>query len=399
MNKDYLILTTLFTVLLKTSFSFGFGSPCYLKDLKVDNSDLKSTLSGSAIAAYKQKLVTECALYTKYFTLRDLAADQFGLKLEQIVAYQALRFVDRYAYQKGQAKNLPIELLFQPDSKDEDKPLSERSNLVWRNWSKGIKQVDGVVKDIYSGEVLDLTYFEKIHIGFFAESEVGDLGNVQKAGTLRQPLVGVISWPMKTEQEVVSTTAITQEINAIYENLGLLPTTATNGQPDETNRILDVKDNQLFPGDPKVNLDHLKNMLNFMNTLLAQARAGQPMIWKDRLFTPAEFAYFIQQYIVQIHAFYDGNGRTSRFWQDAILAAFGLPAGVTGDLESNDMLTKHEVTYQQAMTVSQRQLQVVESCLEAYRNTPRPRFSKAKPDILKIDPALLTYDCRILTEQ
>ena len=55
--------------------------------------------------------------------------------------------------------------------------------------------------------------------------------------------------------------------------------------------------------------------------------------------SPIELASVAQKWLVSIHPFADGNGRTSRAVEDLILAHFGLPYAPAGDLQ-NDALSQ-----------------------------------------------------------
>ncbi len=390
MKTNYFLAVAGFLTLLSSSVSFGFTNTCALKDQPLR----AQGLSEYAVWAYQQKLIQECAVYQKYIAVRA-KAETFSLNLEQITLYQALRYIDRSSLVTAAQQNMPVELIYQKSKIDAAKAIPYRSSLVWNNWVRGVKQLESAMADIKAGVQIDLPYLEKIHIGFFYEDESGEFGDVNKPGTLKTFSTGIVSWPISTAVEAQKNINDVKIINATYDHLGLTPTKAMTGQDVSINRLVDVRDMTLFPGNPKVNETHLKLLTGFLNTMLAQARAGQHMVWKDRLFTPTELAYFIQQYIVQIHAFYDGNGRTSRFWQDTILALFDMPYGASGDLTTNDMLMSNLDNYQLGLSKSYHQLGELDNCLtEEY-----PRiFSWKRKNIrpADADQSKFSYNCRIL---
>ena len=157
---------------------------------------------------------------------------------------------------------------------------------------------------------------------------------------------------------------------------------------------------------------HIETMLDFINTTLGQARAGQHMVWNKRLVTPMQSALLIQQLFVDIHPYNEGNGRTSRLLQELILTSFALPHGASGDLMSDDVLTRQEEYYTRGMSATQAQLLVVDSCFEtAYvqqavssggakggRNAKgSSSVSVTTPvNVATMDQSKLDYNCRLV---
>ena len=395
MNKNLLkLFLRLGLMLFAAADVSAFMDPCQLLNVSKD----LAPISAQAVAEYKSKLARECELHKKYDELKN-KVNEYSANLEQVSVYQALRYVDRSTYIWAAQTNTPVPVVFQVSKTESDKPVAERSQLVWRNWARGIKQVEPTREALAEGLQVDLPYLEKIHIGFYlVGDESSDLGAVGTPGTIKTFGVGVVSWPIATVEEMKRSKETADQINKNYFEMGLQPTASETGADEITNRVLDVHDMTLFPGNPQVNPVHLKNLTNFLNAMLNQARAGRPMIWKNRLMTPAELAYFIQQYLVQIHAFFDGNGRTSRFWQDVILSSFNLPAGSSGDLMWDDMLSVPGDYYQKALAKSFEQLAQVDHCVNEIYPTVATKgiFKKKKRPISEIDPAQLPYECRII---
>lgn len=383
-------LLALIGVVFLTGTANAFLNPCDLQNVAIDAG---SKLSQSMIDSYREKLKQECVVYQKGVELHS-AAQQLGINLEKIYLYQGLRYVDRGAYNGGKKSNLPIEFIFQVNRADANKPLAQRSDLVWRNWAKGILQVDTAKKDITLGKTIDLNYFQQVHLGFFAEDESGEMGRVLRAGELKKGIYPTVEWAITNKRDLDSNTAVAQIVDNTLRSMGLRPQLAA--EEDYINKIMDVRDGKLFPAAPKAVLAHVTNMLRFLNEMLAQGRQNKPMIWNDQLFTPMDLAYFIQRYIVQIHGFHDGNGRISRFWQDVILAVFEMPVGASGDLSNNDMTADMPEYYHRSMVKGFNQLLDVEKCFnEVY---PKVLQSGSLQDggLNEMINSKLPYDCRFL---
>ncbi len=376
--------------------ALAFLDPCQL--MNVNPNSANPTLSTQAITDYKSKLVRECELHNKFYELKS-KLNEYSTNLEQISLYQALRYVDRSTYIWATQTNTPIPVVYQVSQAERQKPVSERSQIVWKNWARGIEQIGPTREALAQGLQVDLFFLEKIHVGFYTVGdESSELGEVRTPGTIKTFGTGVVSWPIATIEEARHSKEIADQINKEHVEMGLQPSSSETGADEVINRVLDVRDMTLFPGNPEINAIHLKKLTNFLNLMLDQARADRPMIWKNRLMTPGELAYFIQQYLVQIHAFYDGNGRTSRFWQDVILSIFNLPAGSSGDLMWNDMLSERGSYYQMAMAKSFEQLAQADHCVNDIYPTVATKgiFKKKKRPIAEIDPELLPYECRLI---
>lgn len=319
-------------------------------------------------------------MYQKGLELRGYAKDT-NIPLEKIYLYQAIRYVDRFSYLNGQKADLPIEFLFQVKREDANLPLAQRSDLVWRNWAKGIAQVESTQADIENGTTIDIPYLQKIHVGFYAEEERDDTTTAFRPGAIKPAYFPTIDWKLPTQAAIDSGAKAAQIVDDNLKAMGLRPQLAN--EDDYLNKIIDVRGNILYPAAPKAVNAHFTNLLKLLNTLLAQGRENKPMIWQDRLFTPMQLAYFTQQYFVQIHGFHDGNGRISRYWQDVVLAVFGLPAGASGDLNYNDMTADPAEYYSRAMKAGFNELLDVEKCYTRVYMVPNAKGT-------------IPYDCRLL---
>ncbi len=98
------------------------------------------------------------------------------------------------------------------------------------------------------------------------------------------------------------------------------------------------------------------------------------------------------QHPVYGHApFSEGNGRTSRFMQELVLTALGLPHGSSGDLMDIDVLTPFPKYYQTAMSSTTNLMSSMESCLEQYKTNRMKTRQSIYDGAEKLD-----YNCRLL---
>jgi len=386
--KTYQFFTAV-SFMLFTGVAQAALNACQLETAPIE----AQNISQEAIEAYRSKLRQECVVYKKYLDLRNYE-QQFGVSLEKINLYQGLRYVDRYAYEKAKPKDIPVELIFQVKRADADKPISERSSLVWRNWTRGIEQLSQTKQDIEQGKAIDIPYLQKIHIGFFAEDESSENGDVLHPGELKNGIYPSVSWNLDADK-IEPYTAVAKKIDDNLKALDLRPQLVA--EEDYVNKLVDVREGMLYPAAPRAVKAHVTNMLKFLNAMMAQARENKPMIYKDHLYTPMQVAYFIQQYIVQIHGFHDGNGRISRFWQDVVLAVFDLPAGASGDLNYNDMTADEAEYYHRSLAKGFNELLDVEKCFtDVYPKLLPQNWKEQGLSVRSIDSSRIPYDCRFL---
>lgn len=400
------------------------------------NTELPGSIrvSSSELSSYKEKMKAECALSEKYQQMQ-LKGMKFGISLEEINAYQAPRYVDRGYYDSAKMGETPIPLIYKLLNADGKQDSSQSLRVVWDNFAAGIKQMDGERARLLAGGRLTLSDLDRLHRGFYTLSDecyhpdgitepknpklCSKYSHFPYPGVRRAPQTNDGHWWILKPEEVARTKAIVDDVNETFAAWGFMKTGLAGLYGDSYQneiisvRAIDATSTGIFEGDSRANLVHLETMLDFINTTLGQTRAGQHMVWNKRLVTPLQAALLIQQLFVDIHPYNEGNGRTSRLLQELILTSFALPHGASGDLMSDDVLTRQEEYYARGMSATQAQLAVVDSCFEnAYvqqaiasggakggRNAKgaKSSVSVASPvNVTTMDPSKLDYNCRLI---
>lgn len=363
----------------------------------------------SQIRPYIAKLKKECELATKYNSLNENLRTKHNINLTDVSEYQAIRFVQRSWLGQGEYAQKPVELIYQIFKTQYALPLNQQSGAIWDDWAVGIKQLEPVIESFKNGETFDLAALKKIHRGLFPFypmiDEHGDFAHDPNPGVLKATYSAALDsywWTLEKEADILSAKKVVEHENEYYQRLGLL-TPAPKGLPDFVSHILDVRETTsrdgqskvtaLFSGSSVVNRQNVELILNMVDTLIKQARAGQPMIWKRMLFTPGELAYFVQQAYVRVHPFYEGNGRTSRFLQELILRTFSMPHGASGDLMDIDALTTSTDYYKTAIEANVKLLDKMQRCADEYDSIGR------KVDMRQVQQSKLSYGCRVLADR
>jgi hypothetical protein len=385
------------------------------------NTEVKGVrASAEEISAYKAKLAAECELSEKYQQMQNKARTKFGISVEQITQYQAMRYIRRADYEAAKYNNIPPNLTYQIFDVQYTKPETKDSK-IWDGFLKGIETLPSDRERIQAGGSFQFNDLLRIHRGFYQVSdERGDHANPPSPGVIKSPNPNDGAWwPLKPEA-VSSTSKTVDDINAFYGELGLISTGLDSlYETQYMTQILSVKPLAdgtgygVYGGDSRGNEEHIQSILKFVNNMLSQARQNGVMVRKGRLMTPGEVAWLAQQYIVQVHPFQDGNGRVTRYLQELILTSFGMPQGASGDLMDNDVLTQTPAYYSQAISATKALLTSVDDCLEktypqamnpaspagGSKSDGRKNESRAKVDAIpfaSLDQSTLNYDCRIL---
>ncbi len=392
----------------------AFTDVCTLATSEVPGSIRVSSLE---LSSYKEKMRSECELSEKYQQMM-LKARKFGITLEHISEYQALRYVDRAFYEGARASNTPVPVIYQLRKADYQKDIAQRSTIIWDGFLIGARQLEVERARIADGGRLELQDLSRLQRGFYTLSdEAGDFSHTHTPGVMKPASPNDRHWWRLKAEEVDRVRSIVADVNETFAAYGFIKTGLAGLYGDVfQNEIISVRPTEdggvgVYGGDSRASQALLQNWLKLLNGALAQARAGQHMVWNNRLVTPAEVAMMSQQLFVDIHPFTEGNGRTSRLIQEMVLTLFGLPHGSSGDLMENDVLTRQSEYYSQAMTKTKALLASVDQCLETVYNVEArssgassERSSKGQSSSRVAEPvnaaalnqSALEYNCRIL---
>jgi hypothetical protein len=106
-NQNVLGLVAIVAATLIGQKTLAFTDVCTLANTEVPASIRVAKLE---LASYKEKIKVECELSEKYQQM-ILKARKFGIALEQISEYQALRYIDRAYYESARVSNTPVPVI------------------------------------------------------------------------------------------------------------------------------------------------------------------------------------------------------------------------------------------------------------------------------------------------
>ncbi len=172
--------------------SYAMSNSCSLVQIPVP---AELNLSPQEIATYQAKLKSECWWIQAYSQLKEHLQGRYGVNIETISEYQAMRFVRRVDFENSKAKEIPVELTYQISKSQYNLPNEQKSPIIWDNWMKGISQLNSYRDRARNGEAFDFESLKRVHVGFFQLSnEVGDYGHVPDEGVMKPPVAEDNYW-------------------------------------------------------------------------------------------------------------------------------------------------------------------------------------------------------------
>ncbi len=372
-------------------------------------------ITATQFEAYQAKLIRECEIAEEYRSQSELARQNYEMSLTDISSYQALRYIERSRYDQGREQNQPVALTYQICYSDYDRPVQEKSSIIWQNWVNGVSKVERESRALRNGAKFKLSDLLKAHAGFYELSDefCPRTEGAKRTGHNNIPYPGRLKpsnsyepdrywWKFSTDEEAMKAKSATEQINAFYRELGILGQKYMEDGVGISD-VLSVRrlDGQyaIWSGESQANESHLDGLFRLLNSMNAKARRGVHMVWETAsgqkiLMTPVELALLAQQYMVQIHPFAEGNGRVARFVQEIVLQSFDLPHGPSGDLMDDDVLMTHQEYYRLAIKRMGDLLADTDRCLvDVY---PAVLGGGPGVQIRYMDQNRIPYECRIL---
>lgn len=329
----------------------------------------------------------DCSIQSRYANLQTYFTE-IGINVAELAEYRILRFVDRGSFETARYAQTPPSQIYKP------------APTTWEVWDTGIRAIFG--NDNLAGALFKTGGFESRGLGYdhlnfsnfnaaLLKNPKGDISRDKLSGKIdsdsipgtyrKSTTVGWTSYVPDCKDKVTCAQNSMFKAQVAWEvdygmnfnevvrlNNGLKPEVATF----VVNMTVDPKpDGKAFVAyAPGAMVPAQISWLNsFINANIARYREGNPAM------PPIEFSALVQKWLVTIHPFSDGNGRTSRAAQDVILANFNMPYAPSGDLQ-NDTMEEFDKYVDQTYAAIELMLTKLEACAEEYRQkTEKPSYA------------------------
>lgn len=363
-TKIFSILSAFVALSISTIAQAQHHTACSLKEtVQARKQILISQYNEISVGILEKDLNAECKLEQ---TFKKIGSK---IDLEKNQLLNAIRFVDRYSYDSAKYNHTPVSKIYQTFTEMKSLPLEKQSDEIWRNFTSGYAQLPSETARFAAGEQMHAGDLKRVHAGFYQYSdEIGDHSHIPYPGQLLYEFSGPeknsLWWTMKEP----ANQSMIEELMAMNHGARLWGfidnTVPVNDIPiflvrfDDAGGVYRTFVNQ----QPAL----VSNWLKFLNSYERYMASGftteKPGNYP--LMSPLRFALYVQKLFVSIHPFAEGNGRTSRFYQDMVLRAYGFPSGPSGDLSYDDTLSNWEKYYKLGLEKFEALAQQLQTCVD-----------------------------------
>lgn len=322
----------------------------------------------------------DCAIQDRFGAVRDYFTS-IGINVNELAEYRMIRFIDRYNVDKAKTNETAPSLVYDP------------APVTWQVWDSGMRSIfgndhlpfvlfttDGFNSRGRGFDHLNIANFNTILLkNSYGDVSRDHLNNRQSIdstpGTYRSSVETIAGWTAhnkdvagQVQQAQASMEAAQKNWESLVgasfstivaKNKGLNPNKATLSVPMTVSPQADGTYYVAFaPGN--LVASQMSWLNTFVNENISRYRKGNPVM------PPIELSALVQKWLVTIHPFADGNGRTSRAVQDVILANFKMPYAPAGDLQ-NDVLASYDTYIDETYAAMEKMVKSLEVCAEEYR--------------------------------
>ncbi len=309
----------------------------------------------------------DCQIQDRFRQIRSEFKIGFNIDINDVAEYRAIRFIDRESWERAKVLKNPPNSIYDP------------APMTWNVWSHGIdslfpaklninnlneatfSKMNTVLLTDGSASIKDDKTDENMSPGEYrGESQIGfcSHASLDHRQANEKSVQSMLAVQARFEGKLkISLNQLIQKEHGIDSGLATLgvglrsivPGCGADGQGIHTSYVR----SELVRG----NMDWIRIFLKSNLSLIKS---------NNSILTPIELSAFVQKWLVTVHPFADGNGRTSRALQDLVLESFDLPFAPSGDLQ-NDALEEFAKYADNTYVKTEEMVSKLESCLKQYK--------------------------------
>ncbi|MBC7740956.1 MAG: Fic family protein [Bdellovibrionaceae bacterium] len=334
------------------------------------------SIAGWACDSVLREFSRDCAIQDQLNSIRARLLKQ-NINLDDVAEYRALRFIDRKSWEEAKVKGLAVELIYPP------------APLTWQIWDGGIRRVfndNGALnrnildKEVTINEAIisalnhkllsdginsvkDKKSNAQLYPGQYRTPDMLGVGFCTEVGPDYQSVVNdAIGSAARFQQRWEAMVGFSLASALVKSTGGSIEKFQRSFLPDLTIVNSSCNRGNGFKRDVFINYIESPQVMDRMQALSLFIKINLELFQRHKpVLAPIEFAAFVQKWLIFIHPFSDGNGRTSRAVQDLILTNFNLPFAPAGDLQ-DDVLTSFEKYLERTYNKMESMLAVLSDC-------------------------------------
>lgn len=315
----------------------------------------------------------DCEIQDRYAKVQTFFSE-IGINVAEVAEYRLLRFVDRTSYERARENEKSPAQIYDP------------APMTWEVWDTGTRTIfgnDNLSFVLFKNDGNDYLNFSNFNTVLLKNAK-GDISRNHLSGKnepdavpgiYRKSGAGQVGWTSYNPLDKDKVTASQHSIYMAQSNweatMGSSFSTFVKHYkghtPEQATFVVNMSVNTIDADKSFVafaSSDMVPAQISWLNSFvkanLERYRVGKPVM------PPIEFSALVQKWLVTIHPFSDGNGRTSRAAQDMILANFKMPYVPGGDLQ-NDVLESFDKYVDQTYAAIESMVTKLEVCAEEYR--------------------------------